>query len=79
MKKVYWEPEAVDEVTNRVKVIGGWIVTINILTVKGVIGATSTFVPDQNHEWYPLKREALPKEPERVVPDLLKTSVKAQG
>ena len=72
MKKVYWEPERLSENVERVKVIGGWIVTTSYKSDKGQIALSSVFVPDSNHEWYPLKREALPKEPERVVPDILK-------
>lgn len=46
--KLDWQWEPIDRWTNRVKVYGGWIVTIENTKQNAL---TSQFILDRNHEW----------------------------
>lgn len=47
--KCIWEN--ISSGVNRMKVIGGWIVTITVLNNDGVDCESSVFIPDANHDW----------------------------
>ena len=61
-KKIEWKWEELDAHTNRVKVIGGWLVRNEYVLPKEKLCCVSTiFVPDRDHEWHiqePFKEEA---------------------
>lgn len=70
VKKVEWKPELLDEHHFRIKVFGGWMVTVSKENNKS-IAFSSIFVPDRDHEWYPYKPEEV-KEVPREIPEMLK-------
>jgi hypothetical protein len=46
-----WKVEKIDHWTTRVKVIGGWLVTITECGTNGNLAMNTTFVPDEQHIW----------------------------
>lgn len=63
-RKFYWESEKLNENSQRIKVIGGWIV---IVENKKLNAITSTFVPDRDHDWVIIEKSAeKPKENEPI-------------
>lgn len=70
-KKIRWEWEKLDEVTQRVKVIGGWIV-IRLFaseTTKNKIDfrESMVFIPDSDHQWT-IAKEFNPSDPGTLHP-----------
>lgn len=59
-KRIEWCPEQLDERAWRVAVIGGWLVGHNKDDGKR-LSESMCFVPDTNHEWSILPRQADPK------------------
>jgi hypothetical protein len=53
MKKIVWEWEQIDEITSRVKVMGGWFICKRLSNSKGVISESIVFLPDQDWQWQP--------------------------
>ena len=52
MRKCYrWEWEKLDEVSRRVKVVGGWIVQSEAMSPKGQCAISAVFIPDSEHQW----------------------------
>ena len=49
--KIKFEFEELKDFCYRSKVIGGWIVTTACKNYDDIVGITSVFVPDKNHEW----------------------------
>ena len=68
MKKISYLWEQLDETTSRLKVIGGWMVVHGSNKML-----TSIYVPDKDHEWYPLKPTSPAVEVKQEIPALLKT------
>lgn len=46
--KIQWE--IIDDYTDRLKVLGGWIVRTGTIGVQGST-VHQVFVPDEKHEW----------------------------
>ena len=61
-KKMEWTAETLSNVndgkygcvTERVKVIGGWIITFSVVGKQG-LAITSQFIADRDHEWTIIK------------------------
>lgn len=72
MKKVRWEWETIDQNTKRVKVVGGWLVIYQEISVKGHSTMTSQFIADSSFEWHIIHPvpEVIPVKEE--MPNLLK-------
>lgn len=77
MKKVRWEWEAIDDFENsktaRVRVIGGWLVNHSFQHPKHGLSESTTFVPDQSHEWHIIKPMPEPEPVKQELPKLLKS------
>jgi hypothetical protein len=71
MKKIRWGWEQIDEMTSRVRVLGGWMV---VYTMNKVI--TSIFVSDPSHEWLIVKPMPAPEPVIQEIPPLLKKKVR---
>ncbi len=60
-KKIEWKWEKLDDVSRRVKVIGGWLVQAEVLSNKGPCAVSTVFVADRDHEWHiiePIEHQA---------------------
>lgn len=70
-KKIVWKWEHLDEHTQRVKVLGGWLVMrIGVTDVdknkpgKIVFREGILFLSDRDHEWHPIPPHTEEKPPE---------------
>jgi hypothetical protein len=54
-KRIEWEWETLEQtesiMTQRVKVMGGWLIRTVAQTPKGIIAMAQHFLSDQHHEW----------------------------
>lgn len=72
MKKILWEPEKLDQLSWRAKVLGGWMVVTEIVSEKGHVSNTSIYVQDQHHKWEIGQRQPNPLPSVSDIPDVLK-------